>query len=595
MMDVEAIPDHLMKDVAASLFVRDPVVEEEQSDFETGYYDSEGEYWPLQVNDDLMTKTDNEKFAEKKETKVIKIESDSSSDDDAAAIPPVQLFTLPANVAGRNYVGGVPYELFETASASKKACLDPAPVIGLDGKAIHLYFEIASWDVMWNGLNAKTKAKHEELVASKMKKDKLTRKHIENSGPPCSGITLQVGDYWYSLVCLYASRRNVATTGPQKTRCDGLQAVCRGCMAHHNTLHVMLRRTFDPETALNYKANNLIGNKEWSRKVTHDISYSIVLRVLRNGGFIYIRTQEDIDWIRTTLTPEEQQDHLDWILANRHYGFRTGSELVLLAEAGMNMISFDRTISFVTRAGVKVKKPIDSIGQTIISDSWAFNRLSNELDEDDTDALIEFLLAGNYAFGDAAFERRNGAGQRDGLLSQEWEQSIVQKWNSMSVEARTEKYNSRRTGPVDPNLILPDIRIWTLAEFQRICRLNANAAGNLVDEITGVELTPSSWGVDRVINGIVPAVSGEYRNTHCIITHQRLNDMKESGGRKVFASVETLNLEKQRRNIVEQDDRLATIIILRDYLDHIRIFRSSDSYHYNMHRLKMKKLGVRIN
>jgi hypothetical protein len=68
--------------------------------------------------------------------------------------------------------------------------------------------------------------------------------------------------------------------------------------------------------------------------------------------------------------------------------------------------------------------------------------------------------------------------------------------------------------------------------------------------------------------------------------------MKESGGRKVFASVETLNLEKQRRYIVEQDDRLATITILRLYLDHIRIFRASISYHFNMHRLKMKKLGV---
>ena len=32
-MDVEAIPYHLMKDVAAGLFVRDPVEEEEQSDF----------------------------------------------------------------------------------------------------------------------------------------------------------------------------------------------------------------------------------------------------------------------------------------------------------------------------------------------------------------------------------------------------------------------------------------------------------------------------------------------------------------------------------------------------------------------------------
>jgi hypothetical protein len=42
--------------------------------------------------------------------------------------------------------------------------------------------------------------------------------------------------------------------------------------------------------------------------------------------------------------------------------------------------------------------------------------------------------------------------------------------------------------------------------------------------------------------------------------------MKESGRRKVFASVETLNLEKQRRNIVEVDHRIATIIILLMYL-----------------------------
>ena len=71
--------------------------------------------------------------------------------------------------------------------------------------------------------------------------------------------------------------------------------------------------------------------------------------------------------------------------------------------------------------------------------------------------------------------------------------------------------------------------------------------------------------------------------------------MKESGGRKVFATVETMNLEKQRRNLVEPDDRLATITILRDYLDHIRIFRASISYHFNMHRLKMRELGVLEN
>ncbi len=93
-------------------------------------------------------------------------------------------------------------------------------------------------------------------------------------------------------------------------------------------------------------------------------------------------------------------------------------------------------ISSVTRAGVKVKASIDSVGQTIIADSWAFNRLSNEFNE----AAIEgqgLLLAGNYSFGDAAFQRRNGDGERDGLLSQEWDASIAFKWNSTSVEAKT--------------------------------------------------------------------------------------------------------------------------------------------------------------
>ena len=112
----------------------------------------------------------------------------------------------------------------------------------------------------------------------------------------------------------------------------------------------------------------MVHNGEFSQRTTTDVALSIIYKVLRNGGFIYIRTQEDIDWIRTALTPQEQQEHLDWILANTHYGFRTGSELILLTEAGMDMVSFDRTISFIIRAGVKIKKPIDSIGQTIIAD-----------------------------------------------------------------------------------------------------------------------------------------------------------------------------------------------------------------------------------
>ena len=135
------------------------------------------------------------------------------------------------------------------------------------------------------------------------------------------------------------------------------------------------------------------------------------------------------------------------------------------------------------------------------------------MDEAATDDLIRFLLAGKYALGDAAFERRNGGGERDGLLSQEWEEAIVKKFNGMLPESRLHGYQ-RPLG-----IVIDDIRIWTLPELQRICRLNANAAGNMVDEVAGVELSPDNWGVDRVINEIVPGASGEYRNTHCIITH----------------------------------------------------------------------------
>ena len=46
-----------------------------------------------------------------------------------------------------------------------------------------------------------------------------------------------------------------------------------------------------------------------------------------------------------------------------------------------------------------------------------------------------------------------------------------------------------------------------------MCRLNATTAGNMVDEVTGAELSADNWGVDRVINGTVPGVSGEYRNS----------------------------------------------------------------------------------
>ena len=53
---------------------------------------------------------------------------------------------------------------------------------------------------------------------------------------------------------------------------------------------------------------------------------------------------------------------------------------------------------------------IDQIGQTIVADSWGFNRLSNVLNEVQTNTLLALILAGVYALGDAAFGRRNGDG-----------------------------------------------------------------------------------------------------------------------------------------------------------------------------------------
>jgi hypothetical protein len=102
--------------------------------------------------------------------------------------------------------------------------------------------------------------------------------------------------------------------------------------------------------------------------------------------------------IRTPLSKADQNIYLTRILARSHYGFRTGALLILLTEAGINMISFDRTDS---------TKNIDEIGQAIVADSWGLNRLSNVLNEVQTDQVLDLLLAGDYAHGDAVFVRRN--------------------------------------------------------------------------------------------------------------------------------------------------------------------------------------------
>jgi hypothetical protein len=72
---------------------------------------------------------------------------------------------------------------------------------------------------------------------------------------------------------------------------------------------------------------------------------------------------------------------------------------------------------------------------------------------------------------------------------------------------------------------------YLFINWERIIRLNANFAGNLLDEVTRAELASG-------YNGTVG--SEEYCNMYCLILHQRLTD----GCRKVFATVETLELEK---------------------------------------------------
>ena len=232
----------------------------------------------------------------------------------------------------------------------------------------------------------------------------------------------------------------------------------------------------------------------------------------------------------------------------------------------MNMISFDRTNSALK---------IDQMGQTIIADTWFFNRFSNAMNEIQNDNQLDRVLASDYVVGDSAFERRKRAIGDIAKLSIAWEASIKFKWNDIVNN------NSYRRGM----LMGIDIRVITLKQFQNRCRGNANTAGNLIDEISGMELSPDNWSVDRCVNGIVFGVSGCYHDSQMLITHQRINDFKEGGGRKIFASIETLDLEKQRLGIAEDDQCRATVLNLRCYLDPIRLFRASHHYRVNMDRL----------
>jgi hypothetical protein len=209
------------------------------------------------------------------------------------------------------------------------------------------------------------------------------------------------------------------------------------------------------------------------------------------------------------------------------------------------------------------------------------------LSEVDTDQLISLIISGDYAAGDSAFQRRNFAGT-PALLSDEWEKAIEEKYEQMSVENRNTWIKAKNQNAAD----VEDIRVWNLSEFQSVCRQNANIEGNLVSEVTGITLTPTTFAIDRVINQSIAGISGEYCNSHTLITHRRLNDAKESGGRKVFATVETLELAKQIQGIIETDHRISTTKILRNYLDSIRTFRNSTEFQNNMNRLSETRNSI---
>jgi len=227
-------------------------------------------------------------------------------------------------------------------------------------------------------------------------------------------------------------------------------------------------------------------------------------------------------------------------------------------------------------------------GIFIINNSWFFNRLSNSLTEVDTDQLISLIISGDYAAGDSAFQRRNSAGT-PALLSDEWKASILRKWENMSIESRNQFIKAKNQNAADVGDI---IRVWTLSEFQTVCRLNANIEGNLECELSGVTLTPTTFSIDRVINKSISGISGEYCNSHTLIMHKRLNDAKESGGWKVFATVETLELAKRNQGIIKPDHRIATTQILRIFLDSIRTFRNSAEFQNNLNRLSAARNSI---
>jgi hypothetical protein len=288
------------------------------------------------------------------------------------------LYTKPAKSGKKTFIDKVPYQLLFTADSAKKSQMTAD--VDEKGRATKLCFEIASWDNVCSGLTKRSKQNRQSAIDIKLKGG-MSIIELEKMGPICSGNTFEVGRFWYSVNCFYGKNINVATASSSSSKTSstaiqyGLQGKCLGCIASYNNIYnnpknnpknnlkMKLKRKIDIKSALQKKAQSLIDHKEFTEAVPPNVAFSLVLRVLKNGGFICIRNQDDIKWLLTPLTKEKQDEYLAWVIENNHYGFRTGVELVLFCDAGINMISFDRTNSDLK---------IDEIGQTIVADTYFY-------------------------------------------------------------------------------------------------------------------------------------------------------------------------------------------------------------------------------
>jgi hypothetical protein len=122
------------------------------------------------------------------------------------------------------------------------------------------------------------------------------------------------------------------------------------------------------EAFLKGVANSLITNSEWSPNshITPNLSYCFILRLARCG---YVCAENSI----RPLSPNEQQNLLDWIKGNEDnlICFGTGAKMEPYAGRGLYKFSPER---IAIAEGDNRPNFIDSPGQITVGACWGFNR-----------------------------------------------------------------------------------------------------------------------------------------------------------------------------------------------------------------------------